>query len=93
VEHARESLSSGVSRQPPYQWRCPLDVICTHCAGLEVPKQTVMACRVTPEPTGQQADGLMEGREFGTLTRDLLALSDGLAQAGITQVAMESTGA
>jgi len=49
-----------------------MDVICTHCAGLDVHKQTVMACRVTPDPTGQQADGLMEVREFGTLTRDLV---------------------
>ena len=49
-----------------------MDVICTHCARLDVHKQTVMACRVTPDPTGQQADGLMEVREFGTLTRDLV---------------------
>jgi transposase len=51
-----------------------------------------MACRVTPDPTGQQADGVMEVKEFGTLTRDLLAWSDRLAAAGITHVAMESTG-
>jgi transposase len=59
---------------------------------LDVHKKTVMACRVTPDPTGQQADGLMELREFGTMTPDLLALSDWLAEAGITHVAMESTG-
>jgi transposase len=69
-----------------------MDVIFTHCAGLDVHKKTVMACRVTPDPTGQQADGLMELREFGTMTQDLLALSDWLAEAGITHVAMESTG-
>ena len=69
-----------------------MDVVFTHCAGLDVHKKTVMACRVTPDPTGQQADGLMEVREFGTLTIDLLALSDWLAAAGITHVAMESTG-
>jgi len=51
-----------------------------------------MACRVTPDPTRQQADGLMELKEFGTMTADLLALSDWLAEAGITHVAMESTG-
>ena len=49
-----------------------MDVIFTHGAGLDVHQQTVMACRVTPDPTGQQADGLMEVREFGTLTRDLV---------------------
>jgi transposase len=51
-----------------------------------------MACRVMPDPTGQQADGLMELKEFGTLTRDLLALSDWLTEVGVTHVAMESTG-
>lgn len=69
-----------------------MDVVFTHCAGLDVHKKTVMACRVMPDPLGQQADGLMEVQEFGTLTRDLLALSDWLTEAGITHVAMESTG-
>ena len=69
-----------------------MDVIFPHCAGLDVHKKTVMACRVRPDPTGRQADGLMELQEFGTMTRDLLALSDWLAEAGITHVAMESTG-
>ena len=69
-----------------------MEVIFTYCAGLDVHKKTVMACRVTPDPTGQQVDGLMELQEFGTMTVDLLALSDWLAAAGITHVAMESTG-
>ena len=69
-----------------------MDVVFTHCAGLDVHKKSVMACRITPDPTGQQAEGLIEVREFGTLTVDLLALSDWLAAAGMTHVAMESTG-
>jgi transposase len=69
-----------------------MDVVLTHCAGWDVHKKTVMACRVTPDPLGQQADGLMEVQEVGTLTRDLLALSDWLSEAGVTHVAMESTG-
>jgi transposase len=69
-----------------------MDVVLTHGAGLDVQKKTVMAWRVTPDPTGQHADGVMEGKECGALTRDLLALSDWLAAAGITPVAMESTG-
>ena len=69
-----------------------MDVIFTHGAGLDVPKKRITACRVTPEPTGQQADGLLELRGVGTMTADLLAQSDGLAEAGITPVAMESTG-
>ena len=69
-----------------------MDVIFTHCAGLDVHKKTVMACRITPDPTGQQAEGLVELKEFGTMSVDLLALSDWLLEAGITHVAMESTG-
>jgi transposase len=69
-----------------------VDIVFTHCAGLDVHKKTGMACRVTPDPTGQQADGIMEVKEFGTLTSDLLTLSDWLAAAAVTHVAMESTG-
>jgi transposase len=69
-----------------------MDVVFTHWAGLDVHNKTVMACRVTPDPLGQQVDGLMEVKEFGTLTRDLLALSDWLSEAGVPHVAMESTG-
>jgi hypothetical protein len=36
-----------------------MDVVCTHGAGLDVQQKTVMACRVPPDPTGQQADGIM----------------------------------
>jgi len=70
-----------------------MDVGFTHGAGGDVQKKTVMACRVTPDPTGQQADGSMELQAFGTMTRALLALADWLAAGGITQVAMASTGA
>jgi transposase len=83
---------AGSPASPPCSRRRALEVICTPGAGLDVHQKTVMACRVTPDPTGQQPDGLMEVREFGTLTRDLLALSDGLAALGSTHVAIESTG-
>jgi transposase len=69
-----------------------MDVIFPSCAGLDVHKRSVMACRITPDPTGQQTDGLVELKEFTTLTRDLLALSDWLLEVGVTHVAMESTG-
>ena len=59
-----------------------MDVRFTPGAGLDGQKKTVRACRVTPDPRGQHADGLMEVREFGTLTRDLLALSDRLDAGG-----------
>jgi transposase len=54
--------------------------------------KTVTACRATPDPTGREADGIVELRVFGTMTADLLALSDWLAGTGIMHVAMESTG-
>jgi len=69
-----------------------MDVLFTPCAGLDVHTKTVMACRVTPDPTGQQADGILEVKECGTLTIEVLALSDWLAAVGITHVAMERTG-
>jgi transposase len=69
-----------------------MDVVFTYGAGLDVQQKTVMACRVTADTTGQQADGIMELQPFGTMTRDLLALSDWLAEVGVTHVAMESTG-
>ena len=69
-----------------------MDVVCTHGAGLAVPTKTVLACRVPPAPRGQQADGLLEVRAFGTLTREVLAWSEGLPEAGRTPVALERTG-
>ena len=69
-----------------------MDVVFSHCAGLDVHKTRVMAWRITPDPTGQRADGVIAVKEFATSTRDLLARSDWLAEAGITHVAMESTG-
>jgi transposase len=69
-----------------------MDVIFTHCAGLDVHKKSITACRMIPDPTGQEAEGLMELQTFGTFTLELLALADWLAAAGVTHVAMESTG-
>jgi transposase len=69
-----------------------MDVMFTHWAGLDVHEKTVMARLVPPNPAGAQADGVMELEEFGAMTADLLALSAWLAAAGITHVAIESTG-
>ena len=59
------------------------------CAGLDLHKRQITACRLTPGPGGSLE---AETRTFGTLTRDLLALSDWLAAGGCTHVVMESTG-
>jgi transposase len=69
-----------------------MDVIFTHGAGLDVHQKRVTACRVIPDPTGQQAEGIMEVKDVGTMTRNLLAVADGLTAVGITHVAMERTG-
>jgi transposase len=66
-----------------------MQVLYTHCAGLDVHKKTVVACLLTPDPQGGWQ---REVRSFSTMTRDLLALSDWLLEAGCTHVAMESTG-
>ena len=66
-----------------------MEVTFTHCAGLDVHKKTVVACCITPGPKGEKT---VETRTFGTMTEDLLALSDWLTSQGITHVAMEATG-
>jgi len=66
-----------------------MDVTYTRCAGLDVHKRTVVACCITP---GEKGEKQHEIRTFGTMTADLLALSDWLTTKGVTHVAMESTG-
>src|SRR5437764_8005041 len=92
VEHARQPLSLRVSRQSLDAWRDEMDVVFFRCAGLDVHKKSITACRIVPDPTGQEAEGIAELRTFDTMTRDLLALADWLTEASITHVAMESTG-
>lgn len=66
-----------------------MDVVFDRCAGLDVHKQTIVACALWEDADGQRHK---EVRSFGTMTRDLLALSDWLADKAVTHVAMESTG-
>lgn len=66
-----------------------MEVVYSHCAGLDVHKKTVVACCVTPGPDGQPQ---FETRTFRTMTLDLLLLSDWLNQHGVTHVALEATG-
>lgn len=60
-----------------------MDVMYTHCCGLDVHKKNVVACALTPEGK--------EIRTFSTMTEDLIALGDWLKAKGCTHVAMEST--
>lgn len=66
-----------------------MQALLTHCAALDVHKATVQACRITPDAQG---NALLEERNVPTFTKDLIALRDWLQQAGITHVALESTG-
>ncbi len=79
----RYLLDASREREPD------MDAIYRHCCGLDVHKRTVVACLITPGPDGQPTKAI---RTFGTMTADLLALSDWLLGAGCTHVAMESTG-
>ena len=66
-----------------------MDVLYTHCAGLDVHKKTVVACRLGRDAQGQKVSQTLT---FSTMTCDLLRLCDWLAEGGCTHVAMESTG-
>lgn len=66
-----------------------MEILYDLCCGLDVHKRTVVACLLVPGPAGESS---REIRTFGTMTADLLVLSDWLAEAGCTHVAMESTG-
>ncbi|MCZ7554497.1 MAG: IS110 family transposase [Anaerolineales bacterium] len=66
-----------------------MQVVYERGAGLDVHKQTVVACRILP---AEEGGWQVELRTFGTMTSDLLSLSDWLQAGGVTQVAMESTG-
>ena len=66
-----------------------MEVVHARCCGLDVHKETVVACLLAPGPDGSTKP---EVRTFGTMTDDVLALGDWLAEAGCTHVAMESTG-
>lgn len=64
-------------------------VVNQRCAGLDVHKQTVVACRVQLSAAGTWEQ---EVRTFSTMTCDLLQLLDWLLAWDVKQVAMESTG-
>ena len=66
-----------------------MDVVIERCAGLDVHKDSVVACVRTPG-AGNKRDQVT--RSFGTMTVELLALRDWLCALGVSLVGMESTG-
>lgn len=65
-----------------------MEVLYPNCAGLDVHKDTVVACSRCV--TGIKA--VREVRTFKTTTGELLALSEWLSSQGVTHIAMEATG-
>jgi transposase len=66
-----------------------MEILHARCCGLDVHKKTVVACVLVTD-----AEGAVQRRvrSFGTMTADLLALSDWLSGHDVTQIALESTG-
>ncbi len=65
-----------------------MEVVVARIAGLDVHKETVMACVRAPGEAGKRRQVV---REFSTFTAELVQLKDWLAAEGVTQVVMEAT--
>jgi len=65
-----------------------MEVLHPKCAGLDVHRDTVVAC------ARNAADGavVQDVRTFGATTKELMALSEWLTDHGVTHVVMEATG-
>jgi transposase len=59
------------------------------CCGIDVHKETVVACVIVP---GADGTPVKETRTFSTMTGDLTALAQWLKEKECTHIAMESTG-
>ena len=66
-----------------------MEALHDRCAGLDVHKQTVVACALWLDSQGHRHHQV---QSFGTFTIQLQALGRWLAEKGVTHVAMESTG-
>lgn len=66
-----------------------MEAIIERCCGLDVHKDTVVACLLVGPP---EARAKKEIRTFGTTTSQLEELRDWLREVGCTHVGMESTG-
>lgn len=76
-----------------------MQVVYERCCGLDIHKRSVVACLITPATPSSGARGNnastqanKEIKSFGTMTEELLSLSDWLLTNRVTHVAMESTG-
>jgi transposase len=66
-----------------------MEVVYPRCCGLDIHKDVIVACRITPSERGRPTK---EVESFGATTDEILRLGDWLAEVNCTHVAMESTG-
>lgn len=66
-----------------------LELQAERCAGIDIGKEEVVVRVHTPGPNGGRS---RQTRTYATMTRDLLALRDWLADLRVTRVGMEATG-
>ncbi len=66
-----------------------MDILHRHCAGLDVHKETVVACVRHCTPAGKVTQ---QTRTFLTHTAGLLSLLDWLRAEAVSHAALESTG-
>src|SRR5215213_6702938 len=80
--------SSGAPRRRRPQREAIMDVLYARCAGLDIHRDTIVACVRLAE--AGRVSRLVE--TFATTTAELERLSEWLAGHGVTAVAMEATG-
>jgi transposase len=68
-----------------------MDVLLERCAGIDIGKDEVVACVRTPGAGGRGRH--KDTRSFRSFVGDLEAMADWFADEGVTEVAMEATGA
>jgi transposase len=67
-----------------------MEILHTHCCGIDVHQKSLAVCVLTPGKAAGKPH--QEIRQFGTTTKELIALCDWLLEQRVTHVAMESTG-
>ena len=66
-----------------------MDVLLTHCAGMDIHQKEIVVCSLTSMEDGSLQK---EINTFSTLTKSLYELLDWLEKRQVTHIAMESTG-
>src|SRR5450631_3908875 len=88
-EHEYQTLHNGAPLGGFSCRGCSMETIVRRCAGLDVHKESVVACARVIDDNGELQ---LSTQTFGTTMSDLLVLGDWLASHGVTLVGMESTG-